>query len=64
VTVSDGREATSKALLVLGEREGLSLVETQDDCEALLADADGRTWRSSGWDAAARFEALAPADPE
>lgn len=54
-------EALSTALLVQGEVEGMALVESQPDCEALLADADGRTWRSSGWDAATRFEKLEPA---
>lgn len=49
-------EALSKALLVLGEEEGLALVAGLDDCEALLADADGRQWRTPGWDAAVRWE--------
>lgn len=56
-------EALSKALLVLGEQEGMALIETQPECEALLADADGRRWRSPGWDAATRFEALEPVVP-
>jgi thiamine biosynthesis lipoprotein len=51
-------EALSKALLVLGEQEGMELIEAQPDCEALLADADGRSWRSPGWDTVTRFEAL------
>ncbi|MDJ0848484.1 MAG: FAD:protein FMN transferase [Myxococcota bacterium] len=49
-------EALSKAVLVLGEREGLALVEAQAGCEALLVDADGGVWRTRGWDAATRFE--------
>ncbi len=49
-------EALSKAVLVLGEREGLALVEAQEGCEALLVDADGGVWRTRGWDAATRFE--------
>ena len=51
-------EALSVALLVLGEDRGLALVESQADCEALLVDADGGVWRTSGWDAAVRFEPL------
>lgn len=51
-------EALSKAVLVLGEREGLALVEEQEGCEALLVDADGGVWRTSGWDSAVRFEAF------
>ena len=30
------------------------------DCEALLAEAGGRTWRTAGWDAAVAFEPLGP----
>ena len=51
-------EALSKALLVLGEREGLALVAAQPDCEALLVDADGGVWRTPGWNAASGFEPL------
>lgn len=42
-------EALSKALLVLGEVEGIALVEAQEGCEALLVDADGRAWSTVGW---------------
>ena len=49
-------EALSKALLVLGEREGLALVDAQEGCEALLVDADGGIWFTPGWNAAVRFE--------
>ena len=45
-------EALSKALLVLGEREGLALVDAQEGCEALLVNADGGTWFTPGWNAA------------
>jgi len=51
-------EALSKALLVLGEEEGLRLVAAQPDCEALLVDADGGVWRTPGWDAATGFASL------
>ena len=50
-------EALSKALLVLGEVEGLALVAAQPGCEALLVDADGGSWETPGWRAAVRFEA-------
>jgi thiamine biosynthesis lipoprotein len=49
-------EALSKAVLVLGPDEGLALVAAQPGCEALLADADGRAWRTPGWDAAVAWE--------
>ncbi len=51
-------EALSKALLVLGEREGLALVSARAGCEALPAEAGGRSWRTAGWDAAVAFEPL------
>jgi len=54
-------EALSKALLVLGAREGLALVEALPGCEALLLDARGGARRTRGWDAAVDWE---PLDPE
>lgn len=51
-------EALSKALLVLGERDGLALVHEQPGCAALLVDADGGVWRTPDWDALAGFEGL------
>jgi len=54
-------EALSKALLVLGPEQGLPLVAAQPGCEALLADADGRSWRTPGWDASLAWE---PAEAE
>ncbi len=58
-------EALSKALLVLAPEEGIALVESWPDAEALLLDADGRSWRTEGWDAETRFEELdgPPAEP-
>lgn len=53
-------EALSKALLVLGEDEGLAVVAARADCEALLLDADGRRWTTPGWQRAVAFEALGP----
>lgn len=54
-------EALSTALLVQGEA-GLPMLEAQPGCEALLAEAGGRSWRTTGWDAATRFEELADPD--
>jgi thiamine biosynthesis lipoprotein len=51
-------EALSKAVLVLGPDEGIALVEEWPDAEALLLDADGRSWRTRGWDRETRFEPL------
>jgi len=56
-------EALSKALLILGEVEGLEVVRAEPDCEALLLDADGQSWSTPGWRRATAFEALPePAD--
>lgn len=49
-------EVLSKALLVLGEQEGIALVAEAPDCEALLLDADGRRWSTPGWLRATAFE--------
>ena len=51
-------EALSKALLVLGEVEGVDLVAAQPDCEGLLLDADGRRFATPGWQEASGFESL------
>jgi thiamine biosynthesis lipoprotein len=56
-------EALSKALLILGEREGIALVGAQPGCEGMLVDADGGTWETPGWRAAVRFEAALEAPP-
>jgi len=53
-------EALSKALLVLGAREGIALVDGLPGCEALLLDARGRSRRTRGWDAAVAWEPLGP----
>jgi thiamine biosynthesis lipoprotein len=53
-------EALSKAVLVLGAREGLALVAALPGCEALLLDARGRAERTPGWDAAVSWQPLAP----
>jgi thiamine biosynthesis lipoprotein len=51
-------EALSKALLVLGEVEGLALVAAQAECEGLLLDADGRRFATPGWREATGFESI------
>jgi thiamine biosynthesis lipoprotein len=50
-------EALSKALLVMGERDGIALIEAQPGCEALLDDAEGDRWITSGWQKAAQVSA-------
>ena len=50
-------EALSTALVVLGEVEGLALVEGMEEVEVLLLDANGARWATTGWNAATRFEA-------
>ena len=49
-------EALGKALLVLGEDEGIALVEELADAEAFWIDATGRSRRTSGWDDAVGFQ--------
>lgn len=51
-------EALSKALLILGEAEGVDLVEAQPGCEALRLDAERGPFATRGFAAATRFEAL------
>jgi thiamine biosynthesis lipoprotein len=55
---ADLAEALSKALLVGGEAEGLARVEAEPGCEGLLADADGRVWTTSGFEALVAWEPL------
>jgi thiamine biosynthesis lipoprotein ApbE len=51
-------EALSKALLVLGQDEGIALLEDLAGVEGFWIDASGRSRRTSGWDRAVGFEAL------
>jgi thiamine biosynthesis lipoprotein len=51
-------EALSKALLVLGEREGLEVVASQPGCEGLLLDEGGGRVATPGWDALTRYRRL------
>jgi FAD:protein FMN transferase len=48
-------EALSKALLILGEREGISLLQDQPGVEGLLVEATGQQWMTAGWRQAAAF---------
>lgn len=52
-------EALSKALLVLGEGAGIALIESIPDCEALLLDAGGSAWETSGWKLRTAYEPVA-----
>ena len=49
-------EAWSKALLLLGPRAGLALLQAEPGCEGLLVEAGGRLHASRGWQAETRFE--------
>lgn len=51
-------EAWSKALLVLGEGEGIARLEAAQGVEGLLLGEGGRLAATRGFDAASRFEAL------
>jgi thiamine biosynthesis lipoprotein len=51
-------EALSKALLILGEKEGIAVVAGQPGCEGILVDAEGGSWETPGWSKAVRFEEL------
>ena len=54
---SDGAraEALSKALLILGERDGVALLEATPDAQGILLDADGRAIETRGWRDASRY---------
>ena len=51
-------EALSTALLILGEREGLDLIEQLDGVEGFLREAHGTQWMTTGWERVSRFVAL------
>jgi len=55
-------EALSKALLILGEQEGIALVAAQPGCDGMLVDAEGGSWETPRWHAAVRFEPLKAAE--
>jgi thiamine biosynthesis lipoprotein len=50
-------EALSKALLILGERDGIALLQHFPGVEGLLIEADGRQWMTPGWTRAVAFVA-------
>jgi FAD:protein FMN transferase len=51
-------EALSKALLVLGEKQGIALLQQQPGVEGLLLDTNGHHWMTQGWQAATKFAPL------
>ncbi len=51
-------EALSTALLILGEDEGLDLIERLDGVEGFLHEAPGTQWMTTGWKRVSRFVAL------
>jgi thiamine biosynthesis lipoprotein len=55
-------EALSKALLILGETDGIALLESLPDAEGILIDESGQTWQTSGWTKAVRYSAEWPGD--
>lgn len=48
-------EALSKALLVLGEQQGIALLHELENVEGLLLDAKGHRWMTKGWQTATQF---------
>jgi thiamine biosynthesis lipoprotein len=48
-------EALSKALLILGEKEGITLLEQLPQTEGFLSEFDGQQWMTTGWQAATAF---------
>jgi thiamine biosynthesis lipoprotein len=51
-------EALSKALLILGEQEGIALLQRIPGVEGMLCEAGGRYWMTRGWRRAAAFVPL------
>ncbi len=51
-------EALSKALLILGEQDGIHLLEHLPGVEALLLAANGQCWMTTGWVQATAFTPL------
>jgi thiamine biosynthesis lipoprotein len=50
-------EALSKALLILGEHDGIALMQHFPGVEGLLLEADGHRWMTPGWARAVAFAA-------
>jgi thiamine biosynthesis lipoprotein len=57
VVAADGAraEALSKALLILGEQDGIALVERAGDAEGVLLDEAGERFETSGWVRASHY---------
>ena len=53
-------EALSKALLILGEREGLLLFQRLPGVEGILVETNGRQWMTPGWQQAVTFSSYEP----
>jgi len=51
-------EALSKALLILGEKKGIFLLQHLPGVEGALIDAKGRRWTTAGWAQATAFAPL------
>jgi len=51
-------EAFSKALLVLGEKKGIALLQRVKNVEGLLLDTEGHQWMTKGWQMATHFVPL------
>jgi len=48
-------EALSKALLILGEKDGIALLERLPKTEGFLSDSNGQQWMTTGWQKATVF---------
>jgi thiamine biosynthesis lipoprotein len=48
-------EALSKALLILGEQQGIALLQRLPGVEGLLVEAEGQRWMTAGWRQAVAF---------
>jgi thiamine biosynthesis lipoprotein len=57
-------EALSKALLILGDTDGIALLESLPDAEGILIDESGKTWETSGWTKAVRYSKEFPGSDE
>ncbi len=51
-------EALSKALLILGEQDGIALLEKLLDTEGMLTETGGKMWTTLGWMNAVAFSPL------
>jgi FAD:protein FMN transferase len=65
VLASDGAtaEALSKALLVLGERDGIALLESLPGADGILIDESGKYFETKGFEAASHYRAGWPEKP-